>query len=277
MRGLFAIILFGALVLTSCDKVKDPVQSVPIIESKRKVLIEDYTGHQCGNCPGAAEVAENLHKQYGDKVVVIAIHAGFFAKTNIKYPKSYTTVTGNEWDAYFIGNLGNPVGMINRKNYGDGLVQGPSKWGSSVNVAMRDIHYMDLDIIHTYDSEKRQVDAAVKAKFARSYLADTKVSLLVLEDSVIGPQLDYRLTGNQYVEKYVFMHMLRDAVNGTWGTTLKKAPSAYNDSTQVSFNYSVPTEFKDKDLYLVAFAFNESTREVLQVAKAKLKKAGSGL
>ena len=45
----------------------------------KKILLEDYTGHKCGNCPRAAEKAEELKEIYGDQLIPIAIHAGFFA------------------------------------------------------------------------------------------------------------------------------------------------------------------------------------------------------
>ena len=42
-----------------------PVDTIPIgsggpSEGIRKVLLEDYTGHKCPNCPEAAEEAHNL-------------------------------------------------------------------------------------------------------------------------------------------------------------------------------------------------------------------------
>ena len=74
MKNIFKyipILLFAFLI--SCDEVKNPLKPnngkcgdetlpVPI----RKILVEDYTGHTCGNCPRAAEKIAYLQKNYCD-------------------------------------------------------------------------------------------------------------------------------------------------------------------------------------------------------------------
>src|ERR1700752_2189684 len=67
----------------------------------RKVLVEDYTGHKCGNCPAAADVLKDLETQYAGKIVPLAIHAGFFANTNTQYPTNFANADGNAYDTQF--------------------------------------------------------------------------------------------------------------------------------------------------------------------------------
>ena len=60
--------LVGAALLQSCDKLDDPVigivpdcdtsgmvmpQFEPLQTDVQRILIEDFTAHQCGNCPPA--------------------------------------------------------------------------------------------------------------------------------------------------------------------------------------------------------------------------------
>ena len=71
----FYILIFLGLLLVSCDKIETPNQKPPAVyncispltqivktntttSNFRKVLLEDYTGHTCPNCPRAAESAE---------------------------------------------------------------------------------------------------------------------------------------------------------------------------------------------------------------------------
>jgi thiol-disulfide isomerase/thioredoxin len=275
MKKLTCLLFFGGLIaLASCDKIKDPIQNSGTVESKRKVLLEDYTGHTCGNCPPAAEVAEKIYENQNGKVVTIAVHAGFFSKVKgSNYPTSYTTTAGNDWDKFFIGNSGNPNGMVNRKNYQDnGLVHNHSKWASTVALGLADIHYVDLEIKTNFNSLTRKLNTTVSAIFEKRYANNTLLSVVLIEDSVIGPQTDYRLSGNDRIPNYVFMHMLRDAINGTWGTSLKKAPIAYRDSVTLSFtDFAVRSNYKEKNLSVVAFVYDEKSYEVLQVEKVKLK------
>lgn len=271
-----------SLIFLSCEKVDYPYESnIPAQDSTdaskyvRKILLEDYTGHTCGNCPAAALVAENLYNQYKGKVVTIAVHAGFFTKTNSKYPTSYTTTAGNDWDGasgFGVSAVGNPNGMVNRKNYeNNGLIQKESKWPTTVSLASKDSYILGLAIKPAYNEASRMLSTNVTARFRSSYPNNVKLSLVITEDSIIGPQTDYTKNPD-LVPNYVFMHMLRDAVNGSWGSDLKKAPVTARDSVSLDFpNFQIKTKFNDKHLYLVAFAFDELTREVLQVEKVKMK------
>lgn len=273
MKKLFIAVLTSSCLLAACDKVERPIETPIVIESKRKVLLEDYTGQQCGNCPAAAEVAETLKEQYGDKLVVLSVHAGFFARTSgTKFPTSYTTAASVEWDKTFIGTSGNPNGMVNRKNYKEnGLVTTQSKWPTTVSLALQDIYFLDLYITPKYNTTSRALNTSVKAKFARKYSNNTKLSVILAEDSIIGPQTDYREKPDDYVPKYLFRYMLRGEINGTWGTALKSAPILYNDSVTVNFNnYTIDPKINIKNAYIIAFAFDETSKEVLQVEKVKI-------
>src|SRR6185503_2892836 len=107
LAGLF-------LVWASCEKIDKPyIEGSHIVDTThtstadtfftdttpqpRIVLLEDYTGHKCGNCPSAATKAAELKTLYGDKVVVMALHVGDFAKTSgTIFSYDFRTVPGTE-------------------------------------------------------------------------------------------------------------------------------------------------------------------------------------
>src|SRR5687768_4725486 len=91
MKRFFKLILcliVYSIYLSSCDKVKDPYSTTldgggdttATVVKVRKVLLEEYTGHRCGNCPPAAVTAQTLKSTYGERLVVMTVHAGFFAE-----------------------------------------------------------------------------------------------------------------------------------------------------------------------------------------------------
>lgn len=278
----FILALIPVFFILSCDKVKSPIvksntPSGPTNTEVRKVLIEDYTGQKCGNCPPAAVTAENLYEQYPGKIVVIAVHAGDFAKTQGSiFPTSYTTQVGNDWDGTsgfaISGGAGNPNGMVNRKDYaGNGLIQNPSKWPTTVSLALSDNYICSLSLTPTYDANTRILNTTVKAKFKTAYPGNTKLTLVITEDSIIGPQKDYTKNPD-VVQGYVFMHMLRGDINGSWGSVLKNTPIAVNDSVVTSFNnFNINPAFNDKRIYLVGFVSDATTKEVLQVESVKIR------
>src|SRR5690606_38425113 len=132
------------------------------------------------------------------------------------------------------------------------------------------------DIMPEYQTSTRMLNVEVKAKFRQAYSGDVMVSVVLTEDSIIGAQKDYRIKGAEKIKDYVFNHMLRASLNGTWGTTLKSSSAKANDSLTVSFtNFEVSADFKEKHLSVVAFAFDKATREVLEVEKVKILKDAS--
>lgn len=270
MKQLIILSLFCALFV-SCDKVEKPLQNyVPPKVQTRKVLLEDYTGHKCGNCPRAAELITKLHETYGEDLVVLSIHAGDFAKTDTEFPESFTTTPGNDWNMYYIGLAGAyPAGAVNRKKYAQDIVQySVSKWSSVVDLGFKDEYIMDLSIAPSYNTDSRSLNVSVSGVFKKAYNKNTKVSVVLTEDGLSGPQVDYK-NGTQ--PHYVWEDMLRDAVNGSWGTPFTAEAHAAKDSVTVSFtNFKVNSDFVAKNLSVVAFVMDADTREVLEVEKVKL-------
>lgn len=288
-KSILNLTLILSLVFFSqCDKVKNPiVKNQEAIGSKfitktnntvsgfKKVLLEDYTGHQCGNCPAAALVAKNLAYQYKDTLVVIAVHAGFFTKTNNDYPTSYTTTTGNDWDGssgFGVSSVGNPNGLVNRKNFpGVGLIQKETKWPTSVSLARKDLFNIKLDVTTKYDTTVRALNTDIKATFLSTYSNTIKISVVFVEDGMIGPQKDYSQNPDK-VEDYEFDHMLRGAINGSWGDVLKTAPIVANDTVRTAYpNFALATSFNDKKITVVVFVYDAISREILQVEQVKIR------
>jgi len=97
------------------------------------------------------------------------------------------------------------------------------------------------------------------------------LQVIFVEDSVIGAQTDYSKNPD-FIPNYVFMHMLRGDLNGPWGANLKNTPIANNDSVTVNLSpFNLGSQYKDKNISVIAFAYDATTKEVLQVEKKKIK------
>ena len=81
----YLLILISILIITSCDVEEGPfiTGSNTYVNPDKKVLIEDFTGHLCPNCPDAARELEAIHDIYGDQIIGMAIHVSTtFARPN---------------------------------------------------------------------------------------------------------------------------------------------------------------------------------------------------
>ena len=82
--SLFSLIFF----ITSCDVEEGPfiTDYNSYVNPNKKVIIEDFTGHKCPNCPDAAREMDAIHNIYGDQIIGMAIHVSSFAKP---YPSPF--------------------------------------------------------------------------------------------------------------------------------------------------------------------------------------------
>lgn len=268
-------------LITSCDKVNDVRDpNAESITGNRKVFVEDYTGHKCGNCPAAADTLKYLEKKYPGQIVPLAIHAGFFATTNASYPTDFRTTAGNAYDTQFgISNAGNPNGLINRGGYGSGgFIKAYTSWEGEVVQMLSKPAKFELKIKNNFTSSNNNLNTSITVRSLSNNSGVYKLVVLLSEDSIIAEQLDYRLpSGSQLISNYEFKHVLRDAINSTWGDAVFATGAVANDSIVKTYpNYTLNSGYNAAKCHVIAYVYDAdpnspSYYEVLQVEEAHVK------
>ena len=266
-----------AFSLTSCDIIEgDKICTECLAESEgKKVLIEDFTGHQCGNCPRAHEKLDEFKELYGDDLIVISIHAGGFASVfpALGYEADYTTDMGDELEAYYEADLeGLPIGMVNRREWPDGnVLQKFGSWGSQIGAILGESPSMGLEIEAAVSQDGTQLEIEVEAEyFGAANGQGHNLVVLITEDSIVSKQSDYDLSQG-YVAEYAHMHMLRGSVTqGTWGIPVKAGNIVAGEKVTKSLTQTMNPDWKPEKLHIVAYITDNVTREVLQAEEIKL-------
>ncbi|MBA3664637.1 MAG: Omp28-related outer membrane protein [Bacteroidetes bacterium] len=296
------LIIFTLLLFSACDKVKNPNQNpsaissctlnAPIVKTNtltsgfRKVLLEDYTGHTCGNCPRAAEKAEALSATYKDSLVVIANHVSVqYAKpvADTLYREDFRDASSTDWDIFLgMSSSGLPRGTINRVAP---FPQSHASWPSLVPSALHQAQSVKLDIITTYDPSQTLLNVQVKSTFLKAFTGDVKLVLALTQDSLVGDQKDYSPPPGVLLDadfetrpNYRFDHVLISTVTGPWGRLVKSSPAVNDTVTLKSSCYLLSKCFfksvvclNDKYVNLVAFIYNDATKEILQAEKIRIR------
>jgi len=284
MKELRLILLaIGLLFVGSCDEIEEPFieyqgecgdASLPV--PIKQILIEEFTGHQCGNCPEGAEMIETLKELYCDHIIPVAIHAGFFANvytTGDKYTYEYRTEDGNDIDKHFeASSSGVPNGMINRMEIDGDITQAPANWATEVAEMLLEEPVLDIVIDTRYENESRELEIDIDVVFINEMNKDLMLSVYFVEDSIVSWQKDYSLpTGEQDDEFYAHNHVLRDAINGTWGEQIASGQVNAADIKSKSYNYVINQEWVIRNSSLVAFVYKSDTKEVLQASQFYLE------
>ena len=261
--------------ITVQDEVSDYCESFsfstkPNNSPMRKILLEDYTGHTCGNCPRAAEKAYELQEIYGDQLVIISVHAGFFSNTNTSYPSDFTSNTGDTWDNLFgNSNAGNPNGMVNRMNYPNGHILQFNEWQQNIQIELLKPVSVDLEIITSYNQSNDLICVDVQTKILSSLEDDLSLTVLIIEDKIISKQTDYQ-TEEGYVEEYEQNHVLRKGLNSPWGESISQEVNQEGDYLINRYSTEKDPSWDIENISVVAFVSNSNSYEVLQAAVSHL-------
>lgn len=302
---VFLFILYSS----SCDKIDNPIKPIygdldtslypgpgfyifPEFDATfpsnvKNILIEDYTGHTCGNCPEAAEIAHDLKEANPGRVFVTAIHASIgdgFQDINEpededypKYSHDFRTVEGNTYVEEIDGFIGNPIGMINR-NFD--AVSGSNwkfmpTWVGSVNdiLTSNDPLQMNIQVKTNYYTETRGLFVHVQSKTLMDMDGRYTMVIFLIQDKYIDWQKDYRLPPDQQdISDYEHKDVLLGTVNGVYGTQLFDTGAPADEvftnhfSVQIADNIEVNTvENEASGLSVIAYLMNRDTYEIVQV------------
>lgn len=267
-----------AFLFTACEVVEGPYKNTAGNtnfcspgDTIRKVLLEDFTGQGCINCPDAAARAEEIKDLYGKCVVLMAVHVGFFARPTPETPADFRTSIGNEWDQFFqLSPVGLPQGMINRDGFSSNHIIAFENWSSVSDQQIQLPPDALLSIDGTYNSSSLSLDVSTNTTMLNSYNGTLMLGVYLVEDGIISPQKWQKPDGSTVtIEDYEHNHVLRAGFNGTWGDTLStglaNAGQAFTNNYQMAIDTSA---WNPENLSIVAFVYDADSKEVIQAEAA---------
>lgn len=228
----------------------------------KRAILEDFRGHKCGLCPAGDVVAQNISEKYNDSVIVVAIHAGSLSTPNStgSHTTDFRTSAGNTYNSAF-NIVGTPTGIVNRSAYNGNIKLGKDDWENAVKEVISTPSSLHLVIRNGYDSNSRFVTIEVKNYISQSLTGNYSTVVYVLEDSIYDWQTDYNASPTQ-VESYLHNHVLRDNVNGTWGTQVISTSANAGDSIISQFSYPLDEAWDENHISFVAYTYDESNKEI---------------
>jgi len=281
MRFVTPTLLLTLLaIFSACDKIEGPYGSTGNNNSTdsvlRKVLVEDFTGHTCQACPRAHREATRLKGVFGKQMVVIAVHADFWAEPYPQGAPKFTYDFRNALSTQIatdFGVIGQPFpkGMVNRQlnpTTGTPFVLDWATWEGKINDLLQQPAEAGLKISPAYDSVSRTITANVEVKMLSVNPEAMELAVYFMEDSIIKWQKDQDASPTD-VQNYVHNHVLRGSMNGTYGQNLGVLTEGQTVIKSYSANLA-PADAVAKNISLVAILSNSATKEVVQVEEVHL-------
>ncbi len=256
MKKIFPILLAAVAVFSSCANVDENDRYIKIeaSEAKRAILVEEFTGQKCINCPEAHEEIARIVKEYGEEnVIPVSIHASALALYPSTKMVGLRTELGEEYYKAFNGN-GVPAAYINRTG---SLTSVVAQWANIIGSEISKTTPVTLSMANSYNADTRKLDIDIKATSSESL--NGKLQVWILEDGIVCTQL---FKGNKVDKNYVQNHVLRAAVNGSWGTEIALQAGAENNSKH---SITLEPNWEAKNISVVAFVYNaEGVHQVIK-------------
>lgn len=256
------ILLLAATAITACSDIDSDERYIVAdsVAPQRCVLIEDFTGQNCVNCPKAHETIENIVAQYGDAVIPVSIHAGGFgiAATNTRYTGLMQPEGDIYNDAWGIDEW--PKGVVNRS----GGALNHDKWAETVRTEIAKSSPLEIKIEAVIPVASDEI--SITSTLEPSAYLEGKLQLWVIESGIVARQEDKDLGR---IENYVHNNVYRASVNGVGGEDVTLQANIHTTLNHSIALRATKTEaWVPDNLEIVAFVYDGNG--VIQATRSKV-------
>ena len=273
------IVFLGIMTLQGlgCDEIVPEYRLERPVPGERKILVEEFTGVRCPNCPEGTLELENLKSIYGESLIIVSIHAGDFVFPYENSKFNFETQDGNR----LLDVLGNPIGypsaVINRKLFeGENSYQlFSSKWISLIGDESSISPGVALDAQIEFEVQNRRLSLELEIIPLQRFDHTLFLVVMIVEDNITDPQAD-RLHPEGIVEEYVHNNVFRKMLTDANGMNLGSSFDQFAGLIR-QFEFVLPPGdgwWKPADIRVVAFVSKpiagKDVSEVIQAGEWKL-------
>lgn len=256
--------------LTGCFEQQRVIE--PFVPSgNRVVLLEEFTGKGCTNCPKGSRELENLLTQFPNNLVAISLHAGFFANPQFLPIGIYDlrTEEGEFLIEYLSQPAGYPSGVVNRTPVNGDMQISLNQWASAITSAIQTPPAIDISIVRTYDVQSRQLVVTVSGIGKEELSGEIRLSIMLTESGIIDAQDDFEAGG--IVDDYVHKHVLRDMMTPVTGAPILSSITTGQTFSE-TYTKTLDAGWDADKMEIIAFVslINGSDFPVLQAASVHL-------
>ena len=268
MKKLSIITAVAALMLFAlgCDKIDINNTHKPYEPTggSKTVLIKDFTGARCVNCPEAAEYAHELQHRLGaDRIFILSVHAGFLAQPMGQFP-DFLTEEGTIW---YNNHDSNPLFTVDHVALTDGNTLNVEQIDIPVSDALAETQLFEVNINNTYDESTRRL--SVENRFTPTGDGDGKyyATVCLVEDSIVG----WQTVPGGVDKEYVFRNVFRGTLNGADGELVSNGPYYVNDSFSKTYSIELDSTYNADQCYILTYIYDKADSKILQTAMQKIK------
>lgn len=262
---IYTILLSASFLgfLASCDdvKIEDRYEPVERPNVSKVMLIQEFTGDLCVNCPKGAAAIHTIQEAFPGQVIAVGLHPeGGGPNTEPIGDQDFRCEEAQVMYEFYKPS-GFPCAVFNGQSQSTRF----ALWYSDVYDIFSQMEQdgvtakMTIAAETIYEPANRKLKVDYTIEPTEDITQQMSVLVWIMENNIIGSQRD----GNEIVHDYVHNHVLRASLNGGWGETL---PSEMNEAQLYSGSAEMTLDEKwvADNCQVVVYVFQTDTRYVEQ-------------
>lgn len=265
-----------AALATGCDNIDESDRYIkeekPVSDNPRTLLIMEFTGNACKNCPNGAKTVELISEDEPGRVITVGLHPFNDINTN-PVPNPNTTPTSMQdfrtevatsMKAYY-----NPSGFPSAVFNGvkSSLSGSINDWQTRALEALSEPAAMTVAATCQFSPETSGIEISYDVDFSNNVSGTLNINVWIMENDILGTQL---MPDGKYNFQYIHNHVLRGSLTGDWGNPLGGDRFDSDSRMQGKIQGTLDAEWDAGHCQAVVFVTRESDHEVLQACVVDL-------
>lgn len=269
MKQTLIIILLAYLIsLNACQEQCPLLSSTPTdttqATQQKNILIEEFTGVKCVQCPEGHQIAETIANSNPGRVEVVSIHSGFYA---VPFPFSlynFKIPEGTAIENYIGPATFYPTAAIDRKLFSGQpeILLDKNLWTGSAAAQLLEPLKVKVNFNNTYNPSDRKLNVKVSFEYLEEITDAQSITVLITENDIVDAQETPQGVDTFYVHRHVLRAVLTNAIGD-----LITEPTPAGAIINRNYQFTLPAAWNDTKCRIVAFVARNTaeSKEVLQV------------
>lgn len=261
----------GLMLLTAvtagCDNISEDDRYIKVEKPSvnRTLLIMEFTGNKCINCPTGAETVERIKEDEGaDRVISVGLHPDGSFYTN-PVPSLHPTPHMQDFRCRaatalfeYYSPSGFPAAVFNGSK--SSMSTSIQNWQQKASEALAIPSNITISASCGYDSDSRKLSVDYEVGFLDDVNSPLNVTVWLVENKIMGTQT---MPNGDTNMDYEHNHVLRASLNGDWGESIGSSFEAESKKTG-SASMTLSEEWVAENCDVVVYVYHDDNKEVEQ-------------
>ncbi len=247
------------------------VENPPPAAEEKNVVMEEFTGVQCVNCPAGHQIIKTLKSSFGERLVVVSYHTDFLGEPFSFTTEDLRTEAAKQVQDYLVFDGYKPSASIDRFPFNTSqtsLLYSRNTWNTRVQQEMAKTSPVNIALTTVVDTTTRKLTATVELHYTSTVAEEQKITMVVVENNIVQPQLN---TGNVVDTFYNHLDIQRVFLTNALGDEIKTTTEA-GRVVKKTYEVNLPATLQLKELKLIAFVHKyNGSKEILQGKEVEVK------